>query len=473
MSLCQATALRVKYRDLSGGGPDAKMNVRVENCGVHRKNRCGVYPAGIRCQELCIQAIGEGFLKEEFTDRLVAVQEMPAHEALQRMYCCKFKTGSQYNREASSKDKLLQTCFREPHGNVQHNLLSHCHMALVILAFMTKATWDLEPLKKMGKTIKFCDEQGRLSLTAVAATATGKELLEVSNGNVECEVLSWKMDIEEPTAAAIISASLNKCNSLAMKATEWAALYTLRGGIIAAAGALGERVAFKSVLEATRMDLDSAANDPDIRQLVDFLVNIGVTTNDYFDDLAAFQQKFINSNRRQMRFAGFGVVNMIAAQFPRTKIAIIKRAYRKKPGDTNDPWCSNPEDTWTTVAEPILQSAEDLLLYMHEDEQIRQKLDQTAVAAGTSSDFLLCPERCAEWRNHAPTSEETMHPFWAVRRMGAAEWALWREKTIGEAESVPDFNCAIVNKVHTVVDIATVGDQNLTSTRLILSLIHI
>ena len=58
-----------------------------------------------------------------------------------------------------------------------------------------------------------------------------------------------------------------------------------------------------------------------------------------------------------------------------------------------------------------------------------------------------------------------MHPFWAVRRITDA--ALRREKTIGNTESVPDFNCKIVNKVHTVVDIATVGDQNLTSTRLI------
>ena len=54
----------------------------------------------------------------------------------------------------------------------------------------------------MDRTIKFCDEQGRLSLTAVAATLNGKELLEVSNENVECEVLSWKMDMEEPNAAA-------------------------------------------------------------------------------------------------------------------------------------------------------------------------------------------------------------------------------------------------------------------------------
>ena len=82
MSLCQATALRVKYRDLKHcGRAHAKINVRVENCGVHRSNRGGVYPAGIRCKQLCIEVIGDGFMKEEFTNKLVAEQEMPARES--------------------------------------------------------------------------------------------------------------------------------------------------------------------------------------------------------------------------------------------------------------------------------------------------------------------------------------------------------------------------------------------------------
>ena len=50
----------------------------------------------------------------------------------------------------------------------------------------------------MNRTIKFCDEQGRLCLTAVAATVNGKELVEVINDGLDCEVLSWKMEVEEP-----------------------------------------------------------------------------------------------------------------------------------------------------------------------------------------------------------------------------------------------------------------------------------
>ena len=147
----------------------------------------------------------------------------------------------------------------------------------------------------MKTTITFCDDQGRLSLAAVAATAHGKELLEIVNEGVDCEVLSWKMEVEEPTAAAVISGALNKCSDFAMRTTEWSALYTLKGGIIAASGKLGERVAFASLVEQTHMELDLAALDPDLDQLFDFLINIGVGHNTFFDDLANFQQVFILS----------------------------------------------------------------------------------------------------------------------------------------------------------------------------------
>ena len=83
--------------------------------------------------------------------------------------------------------------------------------------------WELPKtdIPNMNRTISFCDGEGRLSLSAVAATENGKELMEVANGGVYCEVLSWKMDVEEPTAASVISAALNKASDLAMRTTEW------------------------------------------------------------------------------------------------------------------------------------------------------------------------------------------------------------------------------------------------------------
>ena len=49
-----------------------------------------------------------------------------------------------------------------------------------------------------------------MSMDAVGAAENGKELADIIIGGVDVEVLSWKMELEEPGAAAVISAALNK-----------------------------------------------------------------------------------------------------------------------------------------------------------------------------------------------------------------------------------------------------------------------
>ena len=150
-----------------------------------------------------------GFLKKEFTHALVAVEEKPLHEISKGS---DYVSTSEYNKNASQKDEYLRTCFDAPHDNVQYKLLSHNHSMLFLRAIMTNAQWSIDPIeqKRFEKIIFPCDLQGKLCMFAVAATENGKELVEVIRDGVESEVLSWKMTEEEPTAAAIISAALNK-----------------------------------------------------------------------------------------------------------------------------------------------------------------------------------------------------------------------------------------------------------------------
>ena len=63
--------------------------------------------------------------------------------------------------------------------------------------------------------IAYCDRSGKLSVAEVARSQNGKELAELLEEWFLCEVLSWKMDAEEPTAATIISQALNKGSELA------------------------------------------------------------------------------------------------------------------------------------------------------------------------------------------------------------------------------------------------------------------
>ena len=94
------------------------------------------------------------------------------------------------------------------------------------------------------------------------------------------EVLAWQMDVEEPSAAAIISRALQKSHELALRTTELSALATLKGEIIRQMGKdLSQRVAFASVREKVMLQLDTAADDPDLADLFDLLINNGVGTN--------------------------------------------------------------------------------------------------------------------------------------------------------------------------------------------------
>ena len=107
-------------------------------------------------------------------------------------------------------------------------LLALWHMLLVIRAFLTRDKWELPP--DVGKGIVFlCDADGRLCTAAVAESSNGRQLAELLREGCDVEVLAWEMDVEEPTAASIISRALQKSHELPLRTTELTALATLKG----------------------------------------------------------------------------------------------------------------------------------------------------------------------------------------------------------------------------------------------------
>ena len=112
--LKQGIRMAHQTRDMKS---EQKIRIRIEHMGVHDCNRSGVYPAGIRGRDLCIEVLKAGFLKEEFTHALVAVEEKPLSEIRKSSH---YVSSSEYNRADSLQDEFLRTCFEEPHGNVQY-----------------------------------------------------------------------------------------------------------------------------------------------------------------------------------------------------------------------------------------------------------------------------------------------------------------------------------------------------------------
>ena len=67
----------------------------------------------------------------------------------------------------------------------------------------------------------------------------------------------------------------------------------------------------------------------------------------FIPQLLEFGTKFVDPKQRQLSLQAFAEVNKVPLQFPRVKIAMLMRAYRKPPSRT---WCPLPEAAWTCVA---------------------------------------------------------------------------------------------------------------------------
>jgi len=355
----KAMAWRVKYRKLDKDADAIKIKLAVQALGVHPMNRGGVFPSGSRCKHLCQEVFEAGFVKEEVNHAFVVVEEVPLDQARSRGK--DYESGSVYNYNTSSLDELLATCFEPPYNDVRHMGLSHNHMIIIMRAWLSGAKWDI-PANEDRK-ITYCDDKGRLSIAAVAGSSNAKEFLEMLKEGMCAEVLSWKMDLEEPSAASTISQALNKGNQLALRTTELTAVKVLKGEIIVQMSKnAGQRVAFKTVRDRVREQLDTVADDPDMRELFDYLIGIGVGVNSYVDDLLEFGAKFVNSKKRQLRLSAFASANAISEKAPWTKIAVIKRAYRKPPAHG---YCPSPEPSWASIEWAQLESLESLLRFVH------------------------------------------------------------------------------------------------------------
>ena len=78
--------------------------------------------------------------------------------------------------------------------------------------------------------------------------------------------------------------------------------------------------------------------------LFDFVINMGANKHPFVPQLLDFGSRFVDGKTRQLRLAALAVANKIANDFPRCKIAMLRRSYRRKPDAYG--WCPCPEGLW-------------------------------------------------------------------------------------------------------------------------------
>ena len=85
-------------------------------------------------------------------------------------------------------------------------------------------------------------------------------------------------DSQEKGACSKISQALNRGQSVALRTTEMTALAVLNGTIgMALHSTAATEVAFETVKEKVRSELDIWVDDPDVIEAFDFVINLGAT----------------------------------------------------------------------------------------------------------------------------------------------------------------------------------------------------
>ena len=139
---------------------------------------------------------------------------------------------------------VLGKCFGHI-NDIMYGTLSHSHLLLVLLSWLNGAEWKAAVAALLSKLLS---PDGTFCKAAVAAL--DDDLGNVLRDGLLMEVLSWKMVVEEPTAASLISQALNTSHHLALRTSELTAVSVLSGAVaLELEAAVAAEVCFEIVRE--------------------------------------------------------------------------------------------------------------------------------------------------------------------------------------------------------------------------------
>ena len=269
----EAMAFRVKYR--LADEQRAKRRLHLEMLCVSKQNRAGQYPMPLTVANLGIGIFQDGFDPEEANHEGVCVQEVPAEHRPED-----WETSLRVNQKKTA-GTALEGCF-PPDSPACYGTLAHSHLLLSLLCWLYGLKWDIPDNPRFSEKWQLVlSGKGHLCKDAVASVdpLLAKALTE----GLFFEILSWKMLIEEPTAASKISQALNKGQARALRTTELIAISVLSGAVMLHQIDILHRARFETVREKVRGELDIYVDEPEFIEFFDFVIRqcLGVSQNHF------------------------------------------------------------------------------------------------------------------------------------------------------------------------------------------------
>ena len=375
----KAMAYRVKYRVKTETG-EVRRRLPLQMCGVHNDNRGGVYPQAETVKNLTVGIARKGFSSEEADHCGCCVQERPSllRDKPEEKSAVADNSGesavadiagpalperpsfSAYNRSRTEGHEVLGRCFGVD-SVVAFGFLAHNHLLISLLCWLASVVWNFSDEEK---ALFPLTADGALDLAAAANLENFVELFATCMHGMLVEVLDWRIELEEPGACALISHALNVGHSLALRTHELTAVAVLAGACGLCVLSNGG-VDFNQVKEHVRHQLDLFVDEADFPDFFNFIINLGANAAPYVQEILDFGTRFVDQKKRQLRLQAFVEADKIDKNHPRTKVASIKRAYRKKPQGI---FCPSPDSVFHNCPYvPSSISLERILQYFHYD----------------------------------------------------------------------------------------------------------
>ena len=260
----QALVYRAKYRV-----NDRSLRVSPAHIGFHPYNRNGQPPSAERCVALLSDILSSGFDPAEADCNGVLVQEKPG-ETFILDFNAKAVEGN--DQLASSVEGLAMT----------YGSLSHSHLNQVFKNIMTRLSIP---------GTKITNQFGQLDMAMLEEVDSA--FAKHCRDGLLWDILSHKIQTEEPEALNIIQAACNSKNAIALIPHEMEAILNL-SRICKASSAVAGSLTFEAAKKQIGLTLPGMSEDPDFIHMFRFVIDLGGDASTFIPDLKEFTGKFLN-----------------------------------------------------------------------------------------------------------------------------------------------------------------------------------
>ena len=310
----RAAAWRVKYRVRREDGSEApRQNIAPHLVAWHKNNRRGMKANADRCQQLLSWYVG-AWDADEADHQCVAVENKPGCDEMQR-----------HNQLFRENDRRFAPAPQRP--EVAAATHSHLNLTMHNCRAGAEVSWP--------RLLKYC-VAGRLSMDRISAA--DKEMASHIQRGLFWEVLSWRMEEEEPIAFEVIQEALNSKHSAALVVHEMEHLSGLADTIVDVGTGLADRFNFCAIRDRLLLVGSTViAEAPEFASLVQVVATAlggnaaGRGGYNHWAEMKEFHETMINPKTRRVRLQTFAQLCHVPEQFPRTRNAIYRAMYSGPP----------------------------------------------------------------------------------------------------------------------------------------------